>query len=360
VLRSTAVLVIRVGLIVILMPFNVRGFHSVRARGGHGHGNIGSMMPELDIPQPEPALARWFRDFGQRISEDYARLHKEALEDPQRVGHAAEATWVDFLQHWLPPAYEVVTRKYIIPEIGQKKFETDVIVLNPSYPSRLRAGADILAGGVAAAFSVKLTLDAGGIRDGVERAVALRRALNPRFGTPRDEMTSAFPVGILAHSHDWKAPNSTPGDNILENLHSLDQKLVSHPRESLDYLCVSDLALWSTSRTPYLPPGTGLDNPATGQRHEEGIACTCIMRNITDEPFNALASLVAHLYIRLSYVDRTLRPLADNLRATGTLGGGGGLARIWSLQNVYSDEVRRLLPSRGLQLRDSDWGSVLY
>lgn len=316
------------------------------------------MMPESDRPQPEPVLARWFRGFEQTISEGYARLHKEALEDPQRAGHAAEATWVNFLKNWLPSAYEVVARKYIVPEIGNEKFETDIIVLNPSYPSNLRADADILAGGVAAAFSVRLTLDAGGIRDGVKRAVALRRALNPRFGTPRDEITGAFPVGMLAHSHDWKAQNSTPSKNILINLQSLDQELVAHPRESLDYLCVSDLGIWSTSRAPYLPPGSLLNNPATGRRHAEGIACTSVMPNIIDEPFNPLASLIAQLYIRLSYIDRTLRPLADNFRATGALGGGGGQARIWGLQSVYSDEVRRLLPSRGLQLRDSDWGTL--
>jgi hypothetical protein len=59
--------------------------------------------------------------------------------------------------------------------IGDNEFETDIVILNPSYPTRLRAHEEILAGGVAAAFSVKLTLDAAGIRDGVKRLFELSR-----------------------------------------------------------------------------------------------------------------------------------------------------------------------------------------
>jgi hypothetical protein len=309
---------------------------------------------------PEPAQARWFRALGQEIDEDYVRLHQEALLDPQRAGHGGEGTWINVFRHWLPPAYDIVARKYIVPEIGDNRFETDIVILNPSYPTRLRAHEEILAGGVAAAFSVKLTLDAAGIRDGVERAVELRRALSPRFGTPRDEIAGPFPVGILAHSHAWKAPKSTPKENVLDNLQSLDQELVRHPRESLDYLCVSDLAMWSTSRTPYLPPMALASQSLTEQQAKEGVAVTSIMENATDGPFNPLALLIAHLFIRLSCFDNTLRPLADNLRATGTLGAGGGHGRTWALASVYSDEVRRLLPVRGLQLRDSDWASVIF
>lgn len=125
------------------------------------------VVPEAS--EPEPAQARWFRELGQKIGEDYARLHRIAQEDVQRTGHEGEATWVNVLEHWLPPAYKVVTRKYIVPEIGNEEFETDIVVLNPSYPTRLHTDTHILAGGVAAAFSVKLTLDASGIRDGVKK-----------------------------------------------------------------------------------------------------------------------------------------------------------------------------------------------
>jgi hypothetical protein len=323
-------------------------------------GNMWTMTTGPD--RPEPAQAKWFRALGQEISEDYARLHQAALRDPQRAGHGGEATWVNVLAHWLPPAYKVVTRKYIVPEIGNDQFETDIVILNPSYPDRLHVHEEILAGGVAAAFSVKLTLDAAGIRDGVSRAVELRRALKPRFGTPKDEMAGPFPVGILAHSHDWKAPASTPEKNITDNLWSLDQELVRHPRESLDYLCVSDLGMWSTVRTPYLPLSVVPKSEITTEQlvKDRGVASTSIMQSYSDDTFNPLALLVAHLYVRLSYFDSTLRPLADNLRATGTLGAGGGQGRVWEFGSVYTDEVSGLLPSRGMQLRDSDWASVIF
>ena len=80
-----------------------------------------------------------------------------AQEDPQRAGHGGEGTWRRFLQDWLPPAYEVGTRKYIVPEEGEDGFETDLVVFAPAYPKRLRDREEILGAGVAAAFSVKLT-----------------------------------------------------------------------------------------------------------------------------------------------------------------------------------------------------------
>jgi len=309
----------------------------------------------------EPAQAKWFRKLGREINEEYDRLHQAALKDPQRAGHGGEGTWVSVLKEWLPPAYQVVTRKYVVPEVGMDTFETDIVVLRPSYPEPLRSREEILAGGVAAAFSVKLTLDASGIRDGVERAIALRRALKPRYGTPREEITAPFPVGLLAHSHSWKAPNSTPSANIVNQLWSLDSQLVKHPRESLDYLCVADLGLWSVFRLPYVPPNAVQYNPIVSERQRaEGAVYTAINQTDPSQTFTAVASLIAHLLVRLSYSDPTLRPLADNLRLTGTLGEGSGATRVWDLDHVFSDTVRAQLPHRGLQQRDDDWATALF
>lgn len=312
--------------------------------------------------QPEPAQARWFRALGHKIKDEYDRLHAEALEDPQRAGHGGETTWVTVLNEWLPPGYTVATRRYIVPEVGTEKFETDIVVLRPSYPEPLRSHAEILAGGVAAAFSVKLTIDASGIRDGVERAVKLRRALKPRYGNPREEITGPFPVGILAHSHGWKAPSSTPAENVNEQLRSLDYELAGHPRESLDYMCIADLGTWSCMRTPYLPPHViqHLNPSVTARQRQEGVACTGIYRLYAGDAFTAVASFIANLLVRLSYTDPTLAPLADNLRMTGTVGGGGGLGRLWDLNDIYDDSVRAALPRRGMQDSDDDWASVLF
>lgn len=316
---------------------------------------------EFDGPQPDPMHAAWFSALGREIKEDYDTLHREALDDLQRAGHGGESTWVRVLNKWLPPAYTVVTRKYIMPEVGNDMFETDIVILRPSYPVPLHTNEKILSGGVAAAFSVKLTLDAAGIRDGIRRAAELRRALRPRIGTPLHEMAAPFPVGLLAHSHDWKLPGSDPARNVTRNFQELDQELAHHPRESLDYLCVSDLGTWSVSRMPYMPPSVvNLNRAATSQQRTEGAAYTSIQRSDPDQTSNAVGSLITHLIARLSYYDSTMLPLADNLVITGALGSSSGDTRIWNLGDVFTDNVRKQLPTRGGQDQTSDWRAFIF
>ena len=50
--------------------------------------------------------------------------------------------------------------------------------------------------------------------------------------------------GLLAQSHEWKNPHSTPKDNVTEKLLESDKSYVSHPRECLDLLCVADIDAW--------------------------------------------------------------------------------------------------------------------
>ena len=64
------------------------------------------------------ATARWFAKTAQEIQNDYDRLHAEARCDPQKAGHEAEAGWKAVLDRWVPPHYEVGTRKYLLPDIN--------------------------------------------------------------------------------------------------------------------------------------------------------------------------------------------------------------------------------------------------
>ena len=84
-------------------------------------------------------LAGWQRE----VAEEYVRLHEVALTDPQQSGHGGEATWVRLLREWLPSSYGVESRKYIIPEEGDDKFETDIVIFNPGYPERLRQREEV-------------------------------------------------------------------------------------------------------------------------------------------------------------------------------------------------------------------------
>lgn len=308
----------------------------------------------------------WLASWQREVEEDYERLHATALVDPQQSGHGGESTWQRLLEAWLPPAYEVGTRKYIVPEEGADSFETDLVVFNPGYPERLRGREHVLAGGVAAAFSVKLTLDSAGIRDGVDRAVRLNRSMKPRTGSPRSEINNPVTVGLLAHSHAWKQPESTPRENLASNLWANDLEMARHPRESLDLVCVADLASVATMRMTYMPPHYfGLLPPETleftrstfGVDPAVGAASTAMtMSDLENEPA-PVAIFVASLVVRLAATDPTLRPFADGLRMTNTLGSGSGSQRWFPLTDVYENDVISQLPRRiGLS---EDWPQVI-
>ncbi|MEU2687738.1 DUF6602 domain-containing protein [Streptomyces hygroscopicus] len=312
-----------------------------------------------DSPQPDSLATnavhhRWLRTVEQDIQEEYARLHQEARSDPQKAGHGGEGTWARILRDWLPPNYEVATRKYIIPEEGTETFETDLIVFRPNYPQALRIREEVLASGVAAAFSVKLTLNKDGIRDGFERAATIRRGIKKRLGTPREEITAPFPVGLIAHSHTWKHPGPTTDIRVQSICMDMDMKYATHPRESLDILCIADLGVWRTSRMPFIPQQAvqHLDADRAPKYHP-GAGLTSIMKMDSKSP--TVAVFVAALYERLALTDPTLQPLADGFNALGDSGSGGGMPRFWALEDVFSEKVQSALSHGIMQSPDSNW-----
>lgn len=302
----------------------------------------------------------WLREVERSIQEDYERLHAAAQGDPQRAGHGGESTWVRVLSEWLPPSYEVAARKYILPEEGDDVFETDIVVFRPSYPPKLRDREEVLPGGVAAAFSVRLTADAAALRDGVDRAVRLRRGLKPRLGSPRSELLAPFPVGLLCHTHSWKSPGSDASTNVHRNLIELDRSLAAHPRESLDLTCVADLGLWDVARIPFLGPGLmHLYDDVPPEVKDKGLTFTAVGATTPDSDTTPVGALLAYLLIRLAHADPTVEPLADNLRLVGLLGSGGGPMRFWQPSLVLSEEVhRRLL--EGVHPTTDDWQPGLW
>ncbi|TFC19898.1 DUF6602 domain-containing protein [Cryobacterium sp. MDB2-10] len=151
-------------------------------------------------------LQEWVGAADAEIQASYSENHAKA-RDPKRIqqtGHAAEHVWGDLLERWLPPQYEVAYRRYILPEIdpvGYEMRETDIVIFRPGYPTALRGKEEVLAAGVLAAFSVKLTLDNAGLMEAIAEAANVRRHTAPRLGTPRQETTQPFRYGVLAHSH---------------------------------------------------------------------------------------------------------------------------------------------------------------
>jgi hypothetical protein len=294
----------------------------------------------------------WFRRVSGEIQADYLRLHEAAARDPQKAGHGGEGTWARLLQDWLPASYGVATRKYILPERPDAEgFETDVVVFSPGYPERLRDQVEVLAGGVAAAFSVRLTLDAAGIDDAVRRAALLRRSLNRAPHTIRDSVLGAYPVGLLAHSHGWKKAESTPEKNVDSGWTRSDQAHVLHPREGLDFLCVADLGHWSMNRSVTPPPFSSKDyfGVAASEDHQRNGYSVSQPTLHNSEKASPVGTFIAELISRLSHADDALVPIDRGLAAAGVgrEGGWGGTGRFWDLDQVLPDHVRNQLLQRG-------------
>ncbi len=110
----------------------------------------------------------WLESVARTVAEDFERLRATAAASSanvQQVGHGGDSPWVILLKQCVPPGYEIGRRKYIFAEEGGEEFETDLVVFHPAYPSALRDQERVLAAGVAAAFSVKLTADAAGLQE---------------------------------------------------------------------------------------------------------------------------------------------------------------------------------------------------
>ncbi len=288
------------------------------------------------------------------IQADYERLHAEAQKgDPQKAGHMGEETWKRVLSTWLPPYYEILTRRYMISETEEPNSgETDIVILNPSYPKALQQRTNILAGGIVAAFSVKVNLDLAGLREAIEeaRASALRLRLPRIFGNPRHEMTSPVKFGLLCHTHSWKGDAiSTVGAHIKE----LDKATAMHPRECIDYVCISDLASWACGRMPFTP-NIGAD--AQFMPPAPGYAITSHGLIDPNAPARPVGTFISRFLFGLVTLDPFIAPWAWALRLTGAMGFSAGQAREWMLDDVFQAATALRLVQHGPFNDESDWG----
>ena len=315
----------------------------------YGFGSLGGSVNE-----PTGEHLRWLESASAQMAEEYGVAFKRAstqIGRSQESGMQNEAAWKTFLQSWLPPQYEVVTNKHIVGELdtGEPLEETDIVVLRPSYPESLRSKSHILVGGVAAAFSVKSTIHASGIREAVESCARLQRTMAPREGTPRKELTRPFVFGLLASSHGWTQPQSDPYLNVSKQLFETDQKHVAKPAASLDIVCVLNLGTWNhiMSVRPPMPLPWEVVEGIPLEDRQAAIDSMSLMElrstfalNPANRQGDVLASFLTSLYSRLAIEDRELKTLADSLSLMGSESGGRNKSRIWDANKVLSPAVR--------------------
>ncbi|MDE0398749.1 MAG: hypothetical protein OXL96_13225 [Candidatus Poribacteria bacterium] len=284
-------------------------------------------------------LHDFMRRLQDKMAANYEHIQKRASEDPGTAGDQGEENWRDLLSGWLPRTYEVVTKGRIIGQDGHTSPQVDVLVLKSIYPKQLIDEGEkiFLAAGVAAAFECKTTLKAEHIEKAVKTCVKIKNLYPVREGTPYKELHMPIVYGLLAHSHSWKALNSTPERNIKQKLNVYDYSHVPHPRLGLDLLCVADFGTWSLSKSTFtLPqihgPNVGAITAYIGHTH---------YHNSRSKHFNPIGTLISRLSLRLAWEDPSLRDLADYYLRTSIDGSGSGVQRYWD-SSVYKKKDRPL------------------
>jgi hypothetical protein len=311
--------------------------------------------------------ARWFAETADSIQKDYERLHVTARNrDSQKAGNEAESAWLSVLKKWLPSHYDVRANKYIVPDVvvdptERDCFQIDLVVFNPTYPEPLRDHSEVLSGGILAAFFVRLTLNAEGIDDASRRAAVLKRSTTVRANTPRMHLQGPFSVGLLAHSHDWKCPGSSPFDNTKRNLEAKNRIYAKLPREVLDFTCVADLALWTTSHSIQVGAGALPVMGMSPSQFQDGAVSVCTGSSGPNADTHPVARMVVQLIYRLGYVDPTLRHWSLGLLTALPAAGDGHVDwRHWDLLDVLPQRVVDEIKRKGFDnfSAQSDWQSI--
>ncbi|MBP2524266.1 MULTISPECIES: DUF6602 domain-containing protein [unclassified Rhodococcus (in: high G+C Gram-positive bacteria)] len=311
---------------------------------------------------------QWLNEVGETITREYDQLQNQTSGTPSRIqqtGHRAEAKWAALLSAWLPPSYEVATRKYLLleDEAGpDTSKETDIVVFHPSYPTHLRTNAAVLVSGVVAAFSVKTTLDRSGIEDAVSEAAAVKNGVMSRGYTARCDVEASPVYGLLAHSHCWKAPNSDPEANVSAALEEFDMVYSKTPRSGLDLVCVADLSLWSRHAMGITREMASEINRLSGQNlWREGIQSGFMKLDRSDSAEGSqmgvapVAAFVSSLWTKLARHSPELTSIADGLRVTGTGGTATADMRWWAFDEVFSTGTLDNLRTGRLSTETFSW-----
>ncbi len=314
---------------------------------------------------PRHDLLTFISQVSENLAKEYERIQLRVKEDPGTAGDQGEENWADILRDWLPQSYAVVTKGRILGHQGEASRQVDVIVLRPGYPRCLLSNKHYLAGGVAAAFECKVTLESHHIDKAMENAVQIRNLVPKRIGSPYLELNTPILYGLLAHSHAWKSQASHPFANINDRLHEADRAKVSHPREMLDLLCVSDVATWVAHKTTRLPAfeRSGI-TPFDGAERYLPIPLTCHMALPQDQPASGqcakgnttpVGAMMYSLMSKLAWEDVNLRPIATYFRLVGVGGSGSATTRPWPM-SIYSEAVNSNWQLPNPLLEWDEWG----
>lgn len=291
------------------------------------------------------------------MTSEYERIYARAAEDPGTAGDAGEENWAVLFREWLPSNYHIETKGRLISHNGELSPQIDVIILKPSYPTKLLTKKIWLAGGVAAAFECKTTLTSAHVNENVRRAEIFKSLALEKSGTPYSELCSPIFYGLLSHSHSWKGNASQPILNI-QNAYDKAAQEINSPKSLIDVICVADLATWSQSKLSQFRAewveNTDIKKEISG---EWGILtsmmCAQPKSEMQSNEFTPIGALIASITEHLANEDLGVRALAYYYRAVGLTGESQGISRFWPA-SVYSQVVREKI-NQGLIVDSRNW-----
>lgn len=317
----------------------------------------GLLLKEYNMSEHD--LYNFMEQVTNTIAHEYERIFQNADKDPGTAGDQGEENWAKNFKDWIPTYYKIVTKGRIINSDGDLSPQVDILILHPAYPNYLLDKKHYLADGVIAAFECKTTLKAQHIAEAFESSKKVKN-FRKRFGSPYKELNSPIIFGLLAHSHSWKRNNSKPLENIEKKLLEEDKKLISHPREMIDVICVADLATWNAIKTPWIGPTSYqiLDKEQIQDFGDKGCPATayiCHSNNnrIQHKYFTPIGSLLSFLINKLAWRDKELRDLASYYSSLNLQGNGIGKPRLWN-EEIYSVSVAKKLKS-GENIIHTNW-----
>lgn len=287
----------------------------------------------------------WLQAVADDVENEY-QLVSSTLKGPsntQQRGHYYEALFRRLLVGWLPPQYEIGTRKYLVLEAGKRQFsgETDLVIFHPSYPHGLRQRSEVLVSGVVAAFSVKSALTTKELKDAVDEARKVREGIARRVGSVVGEVVSPLIYGVLAHTSAIRSMD--PQASVSRVLRAEMQKR-EDPRRQLDIVCISDLDCWYRT-VQILAHEVATREPSEYDIYIDFWRAASQSAELTQEigfnP-NPIATLMTQLWAKLAIRDSQLSPIADALRMTGT-GEYGGIGVHRPLTDLVSPDLHRRL-----------------
>ena len=321
------------------------------------------------MPTPQTELHNYFQTVSKNLESDYNIIFSRSTEDPGTAGDRGEANWVEFFKNWLSPQYIVEQKGRIINEEGITSPQIDILILSPNYPKFLVTKKAYLSAGVIAAFECKNTLTAADVQKTIKNSKVVKNLFSPRIGSPYRELYSPIIYGLIAHSHSWKSPKSTPVDNIERALWKTIETDIEHPREMLDIICVADLCEWSITKMPYIGPninaGSQRQNEIVREMYgDDGavltgyVRCEKDLRDLSNK-FCPIGALYQNLYHSLAYEYPELRQFADYLVKSNISGPGSGHMKKWP-KEVYSDVIKEEVFLGRLKFGEkwSEWNSV--